>query len=362
MLVYIAYFIFFFVLAVEFELKPFKDDIFLIIAVLLLGLLAGLRGPEVSKDYETYQYTFDIIHDVIGKNNVGFLPLLEPGFSGLILLFRDLFQYNYGVAIMLFFAFTSVILKIISIKHLSFNPYLVILFYYSHYFLLHEMTQIRIGFASAMFFVSLIFYLKGNKKLFILMILAATFFQYSAILYLGILLFNQKYFNKYIYSSIILLSIILGFLKIPFLNYLGNFDLSLVSSRLGDYVGILEGGNAQSINVFNTLNLLNIACCLYFIIFLPVRILIEDKPLALFLKCNILSIFLLSFLSGVPNLAFRFSELFGVASIFTFASLVKYLPFSKLNILIAAIIACIVFYIIVFHLQLLNPYYFVNFN
>ncbi|MEO6838866.1 MAG: EpsG family protein [Ginsengibacter sp.] len=362
MLVYIAYFVIFVVLAVEYELKPFKNDIFLVIAVLLLWILAGFRGPEVSKDYETYQYTFANIHDMIGNNNVGFLPLLEPGFTGLILLFRDWFQYNYGIAIMLFFAFTSVILKIISIKHLSFNPYLVILFYYSHYFLLHEMTQIRIGFASAIFFISLIFYLKGNKKIFILMILIATFFQYSAILYLVVLFFNPKYFNKYIYSSLILLSIILGFLKIPFLNFFGNLDFSLVSSRLGDYVGILEGGNAQSINVFNTLNLLNIASCLYFIIFLPAQKLIEDKPLALFLKCNILSIFLLSFLSGVPNLAFRFSELFGVASVFTFASLVKYLPFSKLNILIAVIIASIVFYIIVFHLQLLNPYYFVHFS
>lgn len=348
------------VLAVEYELKPFKNDWFLVIAVLLLGFLAGLRGPEVSKDYETYQFTFDAIHEMIGRNNVSFLPLLEPGFTGLILFFRSIFQYNYGVIIMLFFAFTSVIFKIISIKHLSLNPYLVILFYYSHYFLLHEMTQIRIGFASAIFFVSLIFYLKGNKKKFILMILIATFFQYSAILYLLVLLFNPKYFNKYIYSIVLIVSVILGFLKIPFLNSLGNLDFSLVSSRLGDYIGILESGNAQSINVFNTLNLLNIACCFYFIIFIPMQELIADKSLVLFLKCNILSIFLLSFLSGVPNLAFRFSELFGIASIFTFASLVKYLPFFKLNILIIVIIASIVFYIIIFHLNLLNPYYIIN--
>ena len=362
MFIYIAYFIFFIILAVEYELKPFKNDLFLISAVLLLGLLAGLRGPGVSKDYEGYQFTFDLIHDMIGSNSASFLPLLEPGFAGLILIFRSIFQYNYVVAIMLFFAFTSVTLKIISIKHLSINPYLVILFYYSHYFLLHEMTQIRIGFASAIFFISLIFYLKGKRKVFILMILLAAFFQYSAILYLIVLLFNTKYFNKYIYSIILLLSVILGFLKIPLLNFLGSFDLSLISSRIGDYVGILESGNAQSINVFNTLNLLNIGCCLYFIIFIPMQRLIADKPLNIFLKCNVLSIFLLSFLSGVPNLAFRFSELFGVVSIFTFASLAKYLPFSKLNILITVIIASIVFYIIVFHLELLNPYYIVHFN
>ncbi len=290
----------------------------------------------------------------------GILPLLEPGFSGLVIFFRKIFQVNYGLALMLFFGLASVLLKTISIKHFSFNPYLVILFYYSHYFLLHEMTQIRIGLASAIFFVSLIFYLKGNKKAFILMILVATFFHYSAIMYFLILLFDPKKFSKYIYSSILGISILLGYLKIPLLNFLGNFDTSDISVRLSNYTSYVENGYSQSVNVFNILNLINIACCFYYIIFIPKLKLIEDKSLILFLKCNILSIFLLSFLSGVPSLAFRFSELFGTLSIFVFASLIRYLPFKKFNIIITLSIAFIIFYVIVFHLTLLSPYHIIT--
>lgn len=347
------------ILAVEYELKPFRNGTFLVISVLSLAILAGFRGPEVAKDYEGYQFIFDSIYDMKGVKDV-FLPLLEPGFTGIILIFRALFQNNYGLTIMLFIAIASVLLKIISFKYLSFNPYLVILFYYSHYFLLHEMTQIRIGFASAIFFISLIFYLRGNIKVFVLMILLATFFHYSAILYLVILLFDPKKFNKYIYISLIALSLILGYLKIPFLNFLGGFDPSQVSQRLGNYAWLVESGNAESVNVFNTLNLINIGCSLYYIIFIPAEKLIEDKATTLFLKCNILSILLLSLLSGIPSLAFRFSELFGLISIFLFASLVRYLPFSKWNILIMIMIAFIIFYVIVFHIDLLNPYYMIK--
>lgn len=359
MIIYIAYFIFFVVLAVEYELKPFRSHVFLIIAAFLLAVLAGFRGPEVAKDYEGYQLIFDSIYEMRGVKDV-FIPLLEPGFAVIVLLFRSLFQNNYGLAIMLFVAIVSVVLKTISFKHLTFNPYLAILFYYSHYFLLHEMTQIRIGLASAIFFIALIFYLKGNTKVFMLMILGATFLHYSALLYLVVLLFDSKKFNKYLYSSLLLVSLILGYLKIPFLNFLGNFDPSSVSQRLGNYAWLVESGNAESVNVFNLLNLINMACSLYYIIFIPGQKLIEDKATTLFLKCNIVSILLLSLLAGIPSLAFRFSELFGIISIFLFTSLVKYLPFSKWNILITVTIAFIVFYTIVFHIELLNPYYMIK--
>lgn len=360
MLIYIAYFIFFMVLAVEHELKPFKNNLLLLITVLLLGLLAGLRGPEVSKDYEAYQSSFDYMYEMIGKNDGIFLPIFEPGFSLIVVIFRSLFEYNYGLAIMLFFGLTSVLLKSIAIKRISINPYLVILFYFSQYFLLHEMTQIRIGFASAIFFIALIYYLKNNRKVYVLIILVATFFHYTAIMYLVLLLFNPKYFNKYIYSIILAFSLLLGYLKIPILDFLGNFDPASISGRLRAYTDLVESGNAESINVFNTLNLINIACCLYLIIFIPKMKLIADKPLLLFLKCNILSIFLLSLLSGVPSMAFRFSELFGTVSIFLYASLVKYLPFIKFNILITIIIASVIFYISAFHSDLLRPYYIIN--
>lgn len=358
MLIYVILFIFFMVLAVEYELKPFSSNLFLILSIIVLGFFAGLRGPEVARDYASYQNVFDLIYQLSGRNDGVLLSVIEPGFAAIVLLFRSIFQLNYVLPLMLFFAFSTVLLKVISIKKLSINPYLVILFYYSHFFLLHEMTQVRIGFASAFFFVGLIFYLKGNKLVYIILILLATLFHYSAIMYLLLLLFDSKRFYKPVYIAILVASIVLGFLRIPLLNYLGNFDPATISGKLSHYASLVESGKAEDINVFNVLYLLNISSCFYFIFFISSKNLIENKALLLFLKCNVISIFLLSFLSGIPSFAFRFSELFGLVSIFMYASLVLYLPFEKkINLLITVLIAGVIFYINVFHGDLLNPYY-----
>lgn len=362
MLVYIIYFIFFTILAVEYDLSPFKNSTLLVFVILLLGFLTGLRGPDVGKDYESYKIIFDDIYELNGISTGTFLPVLEPGFSLIVIVFRLLFHFNYVLPIMLFFGLVSVLLKVISINRLSANPYLVILFYFSHYFLLHEMTQIRIGLASAIFFIALIYYLKENKRACLLMIMLAILFHYSAIMYLVIFLFDSRRFNKATYTGILVVSLVLGYLKLPLLNFFGNFIPGNLPGRLDIYATVVENGVADTINVFNVLNLLNIAICVYFIIFIPKQQLLSNKPLLFFLKCNIISIFFLSFLSGVPSLAFRVSELFGLMSIFVYAYLINYLPFGKLNILITILIAGIVFYVTAFYGDLLRPYYFASFR
>ncbi len=357
MLVYIVLFIFLMMLAGEYELEPFKNNVFLVFIILLLGGFAGFRGTDTSRDYESYQIIFDNIYEIRSNDFDHIFPILEPGFTGIVLIFRSLFIYDYVLAIMLFYGLTTVSLKILSIKKLSVNPYLVILFYYSQYYFLHEMTQIRIGLASAILLIAVIFYLKGNKLTFALLTIVAVFFHYSAILYLLILFLNSRHFNKIVYSGILGISIVFGFLQIPLANYLDIFIPTNLPGRLANYAVIVENGLAENINVFNVLNLLNIVVCLYFIIFISKEKLLSDKPLVLFLKCNIIAILFLSFLSGVPSLAFRVSELFGLMSIFVYASLVNYLPFGKLNILIIILIASIVFYSTVFHADLIRPYY-----
>ena len=358
MLIYVILFIIFAVIAVEYDLKPFNNNYLLLVIVILLGLFAGLRGENVAKDYESYEIIFDFIHTLSTENDGIFLPLFEPGFVAVVLFFRSLFDVNYLLTIMVFFGLLTVTLKVFAINRLSSFPYLAILFYFTHFFFLHEMTQIRIGFASAIFFISLVFYLKGQKVKFILMIFLATLFHYSAIFYLLLLLLKSKYFNRYLYLSLIIIALILGYLKIPFLDFLGSVDPANISGKLNNYTEMVESGIAESLNFFNVLTLLDIVISLYFIFAIPKSLLIKDKIINLSLKCNILSIFFLAFLSGVPSIAFRVSELFGLASIFLYSSLVKYLPFGKLNILATILIAAVTFYIVVFHIDLVHPYYF----
>jgi len=354
MLVYIIYFIFIALLAIQYEFTPFKNNYLLFSIVILLALLAGFQDASVSKDYLNYQYIFDNIYDVTG-NGMFFLLSFEPGFAGIVIFFRKLFEFNYGVAILLFYALSSLSIKVFAVKRFSINPYLTLLFYFSYFFLMHEMTQIRIALASGIFLISLIPFFANKRLTFAVLILLATCFHYSAIFYLLILLFSKKWFNRGLYTGILVLSLIFGFLKIPILNLLGNFDASDMSGKLNTYIIISENGSI-AVNVFNSINILNILCCFYLIFAVNKEELAKDNRLILFLKCNILSIFLFSFLAGAPAFSMRFNQLFGIAQIFLFTYLLKYLPFKRFNIFILVLVAGFFFYVMEIYGGLLNPY------
>ena len=166
---------------------------------------------------------------------------------------------------------------------------------------------------------------------------------------------NTKNLNKSLYLAILIVSLIFGVLKLPILNVFGNLDVSDISSKLDNYIQISENGSI-AVNVFNSLNILNILSCFYLLFAATKEEFLEDKRLMLFFKCNILSIFLLSFLSGAPAFSMRFNQLFSIAQIFLFPYLIRYLPAKKLNVFIVILMAGIFFYVIQIYGGLLNPY------
>ncbi len=357
MLIYFIYFIFLSVLAVEYELNQFKSNELLIFIGISLALLAGFRGEEVSRDYLPYQFAFDNINDFVRDESGIYFGVFEPGFIGVVLLLKVFFVQNYGLAIMLFFAITSVAMKIFIFDRFSINPYLVILLYFSHYFIIQEMTQIRIGFASAIFFVSLIFYFKNNYKAYTAMILLATLFHYSALVYLILLLINKKNFNVHFYSGLLILSFVFGFLKLPLFYSIGNLFSSVDDiGKLGTYSNIIQYDTNDDIKVFNVINLVRIFSSIYLMFMIPKTEFLKDQRLTFFLKCNIISIFTLSLFSGIPLIAFRLSDLFAILAVFNYTYLVKYLPFSKFNIWFVIFIAGLLFYQNLIYGGLLGPY------
>lgn len=363
MLIYIIYFIILAVLATEYELHPFKQWPALVVVTLMLSLMAGLRGAYVSKDMDTYKYSFDAVYNYLTEIQQGHLfTFFEPGFIIAVAAIRSFSELNYGIYILITFAFASIIFKVYTINKLSFNPFLALLFYFTHYFALQEMTQIRIGFASALFFVGLIHYFKGRFFVFIFFILLASTFHYSAFLYLTILFFNFKNLNKYFYTGIILLALFFAVAKIPLFDVVNQVNPELLAGKLKGYDYVQKHSIDMKINIFNALYIANILCIVYILFIIPAAKLKEDGKLIFFTKCSILSVLLLSVFSGVPLIAFRISELFGILSLFMFAGVVKYLPFERLNIMVLLIIAGVFFYINFFHNNLLAPYHFAHFK
>lgn len=363
MLIYILYFIVIAVLAVEYEFSRFRSWIPLVVVIMMLGLLAGLKGPLVARDYDSYLYSFNAVYIYLDELKNGRpLTFFEPAYLLVVAAIRSFSELNYPVFIFLFFAIASLIVKVKAIKSMSVNPYLVLLFYFSHYYVLLEMTQIRIGFASAIFFAALYQYVKGNRINFVLLVLIAAGFHYSALLYLMVFLFNCKSINRYIYGCILVVCVVLALSKFPLFEIVGGINPELITGKLKGYENISKGKGDYSINVFNVVYIANILCIVYLIFFVPKAILEKSREMLLFIKCNILSVFLLSLMSGTPLIAFRLSELFGVTSVFMFAGVLYYLPTRQVRIIVPLLLAAIFFYINYFHNDIIQPYYITNFR
>ncbi|MGN6532305.1 MAG: EpsG family protein, partial [Ginsengibacter sp.] len=172
------------IIAVEYEFEKVKNiDFTLSVIGIFLILFVGFRGIDVSRDYLPYLNSFNyILHDN-GAQRTTLLPLFEPGFVFIVKLCYQFFTDNAPLAIMLVFAILTISLKFFVFRKLAFNPFIVLLLYYSHYFLIQEMTQIRNGLACSFFFLAIYYHLKNEKIKVFVSIVLAFFFHNSAIFY-----------------------------------------------------------------------------------------------------------------------------------------------------------------------------------
>jgi hypothetical protein len=357
MFIYCLIFILLAIIAVEYEFKKVKNiDFILAVIGIFLILFAGFRGIYVSRDYLPYLNSFNyILHDD-GSQRATLLPLFEPGFVFIVKICYHFFADNAPLAIMLFIAALSISLKFFVFRKLAFNPLIVLLLYYSHYFLFQEMTQVRNGLACSFFFLAIYYYLKNEKiKVFISIVLAILFHN-SAILYFLLFFIRKDKLNAWLYGSVFLGAIILGLIKLPLLSFiLPRIDIAFISTKLTTYAETADSSLYQGIRFFNVLNTVNVIITAY-IFFYCVKNKMKDTNLVLFLKCNIISIFVYGLLIDVPSMAARVTELFNAVFPLLFAYSLKMPPFKKWNIVLLIGIASIYFYINLFYGKLLNPY------
>ena len=181
-------------------------------------------------------------------------------------------------------------------------------------------------------------------------------FHNSAIFYLLLFFIRKDKLNAWLYGAIFFGGIVLGLIKVPLLSFvLPNVDIALISTRLTTYANTADSPFYEGIRFFNVLNTLNVIVTAY-IFFYCVINKIKDANLVLFLKCNVISIFVYGLLIDVPSMATRVTELFGVVFPLLYAYSLKMPPFKKWNIVFLIGIASIYFYINLFYGKLLNPY------
>ena len=283
--------------------------LFYIFLGLILISIAGLRPVGIDKDSGTYSRAIRPSSFTIQD-----LKVQEPAFLVLREINHLLFQGGEKTFFLLF-AILGVALKLSAVRELSYFPILSIFTYISIYFILHEMTQIRVGVASALFLLSIPDVYNRNMKSFLVKMSIAFSFHYSSLV-MGIAYFLHP--NKINHPL---------FLLLPFIGMafgLINDNLAIILSSTSSHLpAFIAQRVSMHISLFNEgsfskINILNFYYTSLFIVYYLIYFNLKNftsRYDVLLTKCLGIAIFSFFFFSPLPVFAFRLSEFFGVVVI-----------------------------------------------
>jgi hypothetical protein len=294
----------------------FYGPSFLFTIAFVLVLIAGFRKVGLDRDSISYS------RFITGVSFDGFLSLFnkEPFFWLIVeaskLLFSDPVRGTFVV-----FAILGVLLKLYAIKKISPFPVLSVLVYICFYFILHEMTQIRVGVATAIFLIAIPDIANKNLRGFLLKTALATMFHYSSIIMVPLYFLTPKKHNKIFYMLLPYIGILFSATSIFSSHFNSVIPLlpDFIGYKINIYYELLRMGEMGGINVYNMLY----SSLLVIHLFAMVNINRFKDPLVI-ISVKIFSwmLFLFYFFSFMPLLAFRFSEFFGVVLLLLLPSLI----------------------------------------
>lgn len=263
-------------------------------------IIAGFRGEGVDKDYDNYMVMFN-------------LPdfFVEPTFT-LISSFVHTFLSSNILYLFFIYAAFGVTIKCIAIKQLTELWFLSLVIYCSFFFMLHEMTQIRVGVSSAFLLLCIKPIYERNLKNFLIFATLGSLFHYSAILIFPLwFLKDLPRRNLLIYS-----------IPIAYLLYFIGIDLIFtipipgIQEKIEIYKALQElgGEEAEPINVFNLYMLTKIGI-FYFMLYKYDVIILNNKYSPILMKIYCISLMAIPIFANTQAFGFRISELFGIVEI-----------------------------------------------
>src|SRR4051794_9625134 len=197
-----------------------KRMVFTLFIAALLILIAGLKQPGVDFDSENYVYFFNSIGEPLDYfTHFSDYYFNEIAYYLLPSILRTVFHAG-PVWFFLIIAAIAIPLKFAAIWQLTEFQLLSVLVYFCHFFILHDMTQIRQGIASGILLFSLPEIEKKNLLRFSLLLCFGTLFHYVTIIFFPFYFLNTRKLNKIVFFAILIVPQILFFLKVNILSIL----------------------------------------------------------------------------------------------------------------------------------------------
>lgn len=258
--------------------------------------------------------------------------------------------------ILVLFAVLCISKKVFTFKRLAATGTLglVLLCYFVNFYLLHEMTQFRVGFALVFVLLSFPFALKRSFLPFCLLILVATLVHRSAFLCMLIYFFNPSGINIKGWLAAILVFFGLAVAGWDVVTIVSRIHIPVFSEKVADYIYLQRWIDVKG-NPFNTflmLQVLTSALCYCY----------RQKlaPLCpcfyLLLKANLLSILVFYVFFSLVGFSFRLNELFGEVQYLLLPMLIYVFRQRWVGQLFVVGVALCMLLFNLFHLDLLKPY------
>lgn len=205
--------------------------IFLNLLLIVLIIFSGFREYEVDVDSANYIDWFREIKNTIYSYS---FEMKDPAFYIISYL---VISFGFGVSY-LFLSYATIALwsKFQLVKHFPYikYPHIFLYLYFSRFFFVHDMTQIRTGAAVGLASFALILLYKNKIYLGFVFLFAAITFHLSVILIIPfflLILFGYRFESRILLIFVFVLALIIGFYSEWFLNIL---DLNEII-RIGVY-------------------------------------------------------------------------------------------------------------------------------
>jgi len=337
----------FLVVAFYFAIKYERPKSVFIGCIVLLICIAGFRPSTCCRDYLNYvDYYYDI--DTISSS------FLEPTFFFISKISQVIFDSPLGI--FLIYAIMGVSTKGLAFIKLS-NFYLLsLILYFSTFFLLHEMTQIRVGIASSVLLLSIPSIYERNWFKFFLLILAGTLFHYSFLIFIFFYFLNPYKINPLFYIGLLVFGFLTYLSGVNIVSLLTYIPISFISEKVEVYNNLREMGVDTEINVFNILVILRIGILSVFLWKWPV-LYEKNRYSIILIKIYAFSIFFFVFLSSLPVMAFRVRELLGIVEIILVPFFIYLIKEKYIAFIITLLIGLLLMSIEIWYNGIINNYF-----
>lgn len=341
MIIFLTFLFFVFLVPCFYNFKSkFQSGILYLIFSIILFIVCICRNEGFDRDYGSYVNAF--------FEDGEFLTISEPAFLVIKFVIKYLFNENFTI-LFVTYAIIGLLFKVLYLYFTSSKiPFFSFLLYYSYYFSLHEMTQIRIGAALTFFLIGLNYLFKRDFPKYIILILVATCFHFSAFIFLFLIFLNTSSFDRKIWILIPVCSIVFSLVLNKYLSGIfESINFGFFQYKVDAYS---ESFNSE-FNVFNSWAILKIALCSLMIY--KYKLLIRSNLFnVLLLKIYILSICVYFLFSFSPIFSNRLSDMLGLVEIILLPNLVLLFKPNTLGRVFIVLYAFSLFYLNIFYLKL----------